>query len=206
MEQSGVVATDSPDISYPLKLNREAFMSIIAAISKNKKVYIGSNTGYTLANDSVINHGIPPWIFVQDWAIGFTGSMLALNVCRSELKSLKKKIQNEGEFVTEIGKILTEYDIGSKDSGEPTWSFGIWCILAHKSGKVWDIDESLCLGPIPQEKFWARGSGEKYALGAARALMSGTGEMLPEAIVKAAIDSAIFNDLYCPGDVFFREL
>jgi hypothetical protein len=181
-------------------------MSVIVSFSKNGKVFIGSNTGYTLANDSVINHGIPPWIFFQDWAIGITGSMLALNVCRSELHSLTKKIQNEGEFVTEIGKILTQYDIGSKDSGEPTWSFGIWSILAHKNGKVWDMDESLCLGPIPEGTFWARGSGEKYALGAARALMNWENKDSPESIVSAAVESAIFNDLYCPGEVFCKAL
>ena len=174
-------------------------MSVIVALSKDNKTIVGSNTGYTLAHDSIIDNNSPPWIFIQDWAIGFTGSMLALNVCRSELKSLKKNIRDEGEFVTEIGKILSQYDIGSKEPNEPTWSFGVWCILAHSSGKIWDIDESLCLGPIPQGKFWARGSGEKYALGAARSIMNLEQKLSPEIIVSSSIESSIFNDLKFRG-------
>jgi ATP-dependent protease HslVU (ClpYQ) peptidase subunit len=181
-------------------------MSVIAAYSKNGDVVIGSNTGYTLANDSVVDTGIAPWVFVQDWAIGFTGSMLALNVCRSEFSKIENIIGDEGEFVTEIGKILAQYDIGTKDAGDPTWSFGVWCILVHKSGKIWDLDESLCLGPIPDGTFWARGSGERYALGAARALMNTQAVATPEEIMRSAIESAIFCDLYCPGQVFSKAM
>jgi ATP-dependent protease HslVU (ClpYQ) peptidase subunit len=147
-------------------------MTVIAALSFNGDISIGSNTGYTLAHDSVMDNGVAPWVLFQDWALGFTGSMLALNVCRSGLESLTDKLTTEGDVITEVGKILTEYDIGTKNSGDPTWSYGVWCILAHNSGKIWDLDESLSLGPIPANKLWARGSGEKYALGAAHALIS----------------------------------
>lgn len=181
-------------------------MSVIAALARGGKSYVGANTGYTLANDSTIDSGSPPWIFFQDWAIGFTGSMLALNVCRSEIKNTKSSIDGAGDLVTEIGKILTEYDIGAKSAGDATWSFGIWCIIAHKSGKVWDLDESLCLGPIPEGKFWSRGSGEKYALGAAHALTANDKNMAPESIMKISIESAIGNDLYCPGCAFVKSI
>ncbi|MBX3594151.1 hypothetical protein [Sphingomonas sp.] len=181
-------------------------MTVIAALSNNGNVSIGSNTGYTLANDSVIDHGTPPWVLFQDWALGFTGSMLALNVCRSGLTSAKKQLLNERDVVTEIGKILSDYDIGIKESGDPTWSYGIWCILAHRSGKLWDIDESLSLGPIPNGKFWARGSGEKYALGAAYSLMKQKYNLTNHDIVKISVESAIYNDLYSPGTAYIHDM
>ena len=181
-------------------------MSVIAALSQGGQIAVGSNTGYTLAQDSVIDNGTSQWIFFQDWALGFTGSKLALNVCRSGLGALKNKVSAEGHVVNEVGKILSDYDIGTKNDGDPTWSYGIWCILAHRSGKIWDLDESLCLGSIPEGRFWARGSGEKYALGAAYALMSAKEPLTPKQLVKCSIDSAIYNDIYCPGTAYVNDL
>lgn len=181
-------------------------MTVIAALSQGGQVTIGSNTGYTLAQDSVIDDGNPPWVLFQDWALGFTGSALAMNVCKSDLSSLKKKLVTERDVVIEIGKILTDYDIGIKKHNEPQWSFGLWCILVHKSGKIWDLDQGLCLGAIPEGTFWARGSGEQYALGAARALMNSKAEYSCEEVVKSSVESAIFNNLYCPGRIYTEQL
>ena len=74
-------------------------MTTIAALYLDDRTVVGSNTGYTLANDSVISSGDPPWVSFQDWALGFTGSMLALNVCRSALSNLKSKLSSEGDVV-----------------------------------------------------------------------------------------------------------
>ena len=181
-------------------------MTVIAAMSNNGQTSIGSNTGYTVANDSVIDHGLSPWALFQDWALGFSGSMLALNVCRAGLAKFKNDLISEGDVITEIGKILSDYDIGVKNNGEPTWSYGIWCILAHKDGRIWDVDESLSLGIIPPGTFWARGSGEKYALGAAYSLLKYDNKITTHEIMDRAIASAIHNDIYCPGSVYVHDL
>ena len=180
-------------------------MTIIAALNWQGETVFGGNTGYTLAQDSVMSTGIAPWLTFQDWALGFTGSMLALNVCRTGLQNLQTKLDSEGDVANQIGKILTSHNIGNKPEGEATWSYGIWCILVHKSGQIWDLDESLCLGPIPKNTFWARGSGERYALGAARALMNLEQNVSCSDLVKGAIEAAIFNDLYCPGEVLVSD-
>lgn len=167
---------------------------------------VGSNTGYTLAHDSVMLHGGDPWVIFQDWAVGFTGSMLALNVCRSALGKATTMFNTAGEVVTEIGKALTEYDIGYKNAQDPSWSYGIWCILANRDGDIWDVDESLCLAPIPRERFWARGSGERYALGASKAIMDLAPVSACKDIVRRSIQAASYNDIYSPGDAFVCEL
>lgn len=181
-------------------------MTIICALNWNGETVVGGNTGYTLAHDSVVSEGAAPWIFFQDWALGFTGSMLALNVCRTGFQKIQSPLDSERDVVTEIGKILTDYDIGHKPEGEATWSYGIWCILAHKDGEVWDLDESLCLGRIPQGMFWARGSGERYALGAARAIMTLEPKGKCGDVVRRSVEAAIFNDLFSPGESVVTQL
>ncbi|MFL9842266.1 hypothetical protein ABS767_14950 [Sphingomonas sp. ST-64] len=181
-------------------------MTTIAALNWNGSTVAGSNTGYTLAHDSVISSGVPPWVFFQDWALGFTGSMLALNVCRTALSKATSSLTTEGDVATAIGKCLTEYDIGHKETGELTWSFGIWCILVNRDGRIWDLDESLSLGPIPKRTFWARGSGERYALGAARAIMASAPDCGCDEVVRRSIEAATFNDIYSPGDPFVVNL
>lgn len=179
-------------------------MTTIAALNWHGDTVIGSNTGYTVAHDAVISHGMAPWIIFQDWALGFTGSMLALNVCRNKLEKLETTLVSEREVVTEIGKVLGEYDIGHKP--EDSWSFGIWCILVNRDGRIWDIDESLCLGPIPQNYFWSRGSGERYALGAAKAIMDLQPDGRCEDVVRRSVEAATFNDIYSPGEAFIAQL
>lgn len=181
-------------------------MSIICAMSIEGETAIASNSGYILAQDSKIADGADKWIFFQGWALGVTGTMLGLNVLRSDLLKADSTFDTEKDVVIEIGKILTEYDIGYKPNEDATWDFGVNCILVSADGRIWDIDCSLCLGPIPAGTLWARGSGEKYALGAASALTQNDPNAEALKIVAASAQAAIDCDLYCPGILYSKRL
>jgi ATP-dependent protease HslVU (ClpYQ) peptidase subunit len=181
-------------------------MTVIAAMSKDGVTCVGSNTGYTIANSSFIDSGVAPWIFFGDWALGVTGSMFVLNLLRRHFEKDKASLQRVEEVVNKIRTLLFDADIGKKEGDDATWSYDIWCILVHKSGKIWDIDEGLCEAPIPIGRLWARGSGEQYALGAATALERFSSSIESTDTVKICVDSAIENDLYCKGTTFVRVL
>jgi hypothetical protein len=179
-------------------------MTIIVAIANNNQACVGSNTGCTIAKDSLIDTGIMPWIFFQNWALGVSGSMLVLNLLRHNIVNFVEDTDNPESVMSEVRKILSDYDVGTKT--EATWSYDVWCILAHRDGQIWDVDESLCLCPIPNGIFWARGSGEKYSLGAASALSSMNPNISIEDIVKHSVKAAIDNDIFCPGSIFSKIL
>ena len=181
-------------------------MTVIAALQQGNEVWIGSNTGYTIAHDSVIDNGEPPWVFFQDWAIGFTGLALPLQACRNHFRRISKVIDSETEIVQELNKALEKINYGVKKPDDHAWTYDIWCIIANKNLGIWDLDETFCLGRIPKGTFWSRGSGEKYALGAARALMAGENEVSPKEVMQRSIESSIFNDLFSPGVVFCKTL
>lgn len=181
-------------------------MSVIAAATISGETIIGSNTGYVVAEESAIDDGVGKWILFGDWALGVTGSMQVLNILRNEIVGLHAEFTDEGSVVKRIGNIFTDHDIGYKSQHDSAWKFGVWCILAHKNGRIWDVDETLSLGSIPLGMFWARGSGEKYAIGAAHSLTSFVGSVEVEQIVRSSIEAAIANDLFCPGAPFLRKI
>ena len=172
-------------------------MTIITALYNKKNMWLGHNDALTIG-DTPILESLNPWLFWGEWGFGITGESLQQNVLSRHLGKLAEDTPNAVIIVERIREVLLEHGYSKHIDESAIPSFGIWGILVHKKGKIWDVGSRLDLTEIPDNQLWARGSGADFALGADKAL-SDLG-LTTEQRVQKATDSAIKCDVYCPGE------
>ena len=78
--------------------------------------------------------------------------------------------------------------------------------MINDNGSVWDIDEDLSCTKIPEGVLCADGSGRKYALGADHASKHLNKRLSAKTRVSLSVNSAIANDVTCPGSAVITQL
>jgi ATP-dependent protease HslVU (ClpYQ) peptidase subunit len=172
-------------------------MTVIAAISTDDGLFLGYNEGSELSG-SPVSGGYVPWIFFGEWALGITGQSSVQRVLLSKLEDIDQANADPYQVIGSIESILISNFIGMKADDDIVNSYGIFGILAHKKGFVWDVSDCLSLAGIPKGDLWARGSGSEYCLGAHRGILKTQGKIVEDHL-KICVEVAIESDIYCVG-------
>lgn len=171
-------------------------MTIITALFDGTDTWLGYNDGATIG-DTVVASVMKPWLLFDDWALGVTGESAQQDLIELNIDRLQDTGSEPLIITDKLRSVFTDYGHTSHDD-EAAPSFKIWCILAHRDGRIWDVDARLAITPIPQGLLWARGSGTDFALGADTVLRDL--KISQEDRVIKATKAAIASDVYCAGD------
>jgi len=171
---------------------------ILTALTDGNAIWLGHNSRATVG-DTLVPSEESPWLKMGNWAIGVSGESSQQDLLSME-QDMFVKIENDP---LAIAHKIREYFMGlgvseTDDEAHPT--FGIRCILAHKSGEIWDLDGRMAVTKITKNRLWARGSGMDFALGADHAIQPLKAEISIENRVRISTQAAISNDVSCPGE------
>jgi hypothetical protein len=178
-------------------------MTILTALAANGTVWFGYNDGHTIG-DTPLPGSDCPWLKLGPWSLGVSGTSSAFSILNHHRGDFDSQSDDVEEVVFKIRTILLGYGMGGKADDEVELRFGIWCILIHLNGGIWDVDDALAFSRIPEDTLWARGSGSDYALGAEHALKALNSP--PEMRIRLAVEAAIALDLFCCGSAHVRLL
>ena len=177
-------------------------MTVITALydPDEKVTWLGSNGRVTIGN--FIGPSLDrKWIAFDEWVIGMTGTGPKEEVLRAEVDKFPKEEKHPFEILKFMRTAYLEYDIGEMDEGLKRFCGS--GMLVHKSGAIWDFDNSFCLTKVDRNVFWARGSGMDIAIGAGRALTSFVSS--PKEITKRVVEIVVSTDIDCPGEVVLQS-
>lgn len=160
-------------------------------LGANGRATIGSYVGPSLDRK---------WFSAEGWVIGITGSGPKLEALEACTERFPKDASRPFEIIRFMKDAYGAFDIGEMDEGLKRYSGN--GILIHKSGAVWDFDNSFCLTPVEPGVFWARGSGMDIALGAGRALKEFV--LSKKELTKRVLEIVIATDVDSPGEVIVQ--
>ena len=172
-------------------------MTVITAMHDESLgvTWLGSNSRATIG--SFVGPSVDrKWFAIEDWAIGITGSGPKLEALQAATNSFPEDVKYPFEIIKFVKGAYEAFDIGELDEGLKRYLGG--GLLVHKSGAVWDFDNSFCVTEVPKGGFWARGSGMDLAIGAATALRSHVKSA--EDITRRGLEIVIDIDVDCPGE------
>lgn len=174
-------------------------MTIIAAVNIDRQIWVGSDTCSTYMES--FHPSQSKWVISPDGksAIGHAGDKLAEQVVRRESgvlafgKSPGKMAMSLREVLDKSGFFRPVFDAGEatgcyKQSWIYAWQHGIAYIAS---------DFSFVTG----QRMAAKGSGERYALGAGF-VADGTAHE----ILRKMLHAAISLDLYCGGRPWMKRI
>jgi ATP-dependent protease HslVU (ClpYQ) peptidase subunit len=174
-------------------------MTIVCGIhEKDIGTFIGSDSRVT-NRSVVVTDNMPKWINISGtkfW-VGMSGDIKAL--------VLVENIKLDSEISTpwELSKIIKDeldkdnWVTNTNDTGSK--SYGIGVLIASPAG-LYDTSADLAPVRIPDNKFYAVGSGRDFALGAA--FTSKSKDI--HKIIVTAIKASINFDPYCGGEIFTK--
>lgn len=175
---------------------------MLAAINdtKSQVIWVGSNGRATIG--SLISPAVDKkWIAINGWLIGITGTGPKIEA----LKAHENECPDDASHPIEILKFMKnaygDFDIGESEEGVRKYAGS--GLLAHKSGRIWDFDQSFCLSEVPSDQFWAQGSGIDIAIGAAEALIGHVDDLRER--MRRVIEITISKDVDCPGEVLVQS-
>lgn len=178
-------------------------MTVIVALNRKDGLVIGYANGMVLGGTPVAG-ALNPWIRFGNWVLGITGSSAVQSLLAYEMRDYDS--DDVFALIGHFRKLFSEHYIGSKGDDDNVCSYGIYCILANRDGRVWDMTECLSLSEIPTDTLWAQGSGADYAVGADYAIRT-LGSDLPDSDrVRLCVEAAINNDIHCVGNPVVERL
>ena len=173
-------------------------MTILAAYTDGKKTWVGGDTQATAGN--LVFKDVSKWTIHENWAIGQSGSVRAINIIEANIEALVKGLYEPFDFTSRLRDIFDEEGIipGELERGTEGGpeEFGEYVLLA-KPGNVWAIGSDLSIYPVATGKVIAEGCGYQYAYGAA----FDTADLKPQERIKRMIAAAIEYDPYCGGEI-----
>lgn len=173
-------------------------MTIVTALFANGILATGCNDGTTIG-DIVLPVSESKWVSFGDWMLGISGESAAHAALEHGGGAIDAGTTDAFIFCGMLKQILIDNGIWRKPKRDSVMSFGISCVLAHCSGRVWDVDHAFTLTVIPEGMLCARGSGLDFALGAAHALRQMRDVPGAEEQVRIATEAAVTHDIHCPG-------
>jgi hypothetical protein len=176
-------------------------MTILTVLddAESDVVWLGSNGRATLG--SLVGPSVDKkWLALGGWLIGITGTGPKIEAIKAHTDNFPKDSAHPFEVLQFLKAAYEKFDIGETDEGLKRYCGSGF--LAHKSGAIWDFDNSFCLSEVPRGAYWARGSGMDLAIGAAAALKP----FMPSAqdLTRRALEITIAMDVDCPGEVLVQ--
>lgn len=180
-------------------------MTVICALcdEHSKEIWLGCNGGGTVGNIR-LPRSVSKWEYAGDWALGISGVGLAQNVLQINAEDFPEDASSPLDIVLYLKAVFADFDFGSKDSDEVAPTYDLSGLIAHRDGRIWDMDFRLAIDEIPAGTLWARGSGMEFALGADFPLIGS--DRSAEQRVRNAVEAAIFYDTDCPGEPLVVKL
>ncbi|PQA85938.1 hypothetical protein [Hyphococcus luteus] len=176
-------------------------MTVIAALydPDENVTWLGSNGRATIG--SYVGPALDrKWRSFHGWAIGITGTGPKLEALEANEQNFPKRAERPFEVLTFMKEAYGAFDIGEMEEGLKRYCGN--GLLVHKSGAVWDFDNSFCLSPVAKGAFWTRGSGMDLALGAGFALKDHIHS--PKALMKRVLEIVVANDVDSPGEILIQ--
>ena len=181
-------------------------MTVICALcdAGSKTVWLGCNDGVTLGDTRM--HGVcaPKWQRFGQWAFGISGSPLLGELLATVHDEFPPGDAPASAVIAFVRAVFDERDFGNREDGENASSYSCSAILAHRDGRIWDVDTYFAIAELQPGTLWARGSGMEYALGADYPLASG--DVPAEQRIRKAVEAAIHYDTGCPGKAIIESL
>ena len=181
-------------------------MTVICALSdkSSRAIWLGCNDGVTMGDTRM--HGVcePKWQQFGCWALGIAGSPLLGDVLETVRDDIPDNDASPSVIIQFLRVRFDECELGNRDEGDTSTSYPCSAILAHRDGRIWDVDSYLAIAALQPGTLWARGSGMEYALGADFPLASSN--VTAEERVRNAIHAAIHYDTGCPGKAIVERL
>lgn len=181
-------------------------MTIICALcdSTSHEVWLGCNDGITIGDMWLRGSRHSKWQFFGPWAIGLAGTGLSSDMLKNAGDEFPVDENQPSAVTAFVEAVFAENEIGVRDDDDNTIRYPFAGLLAHRDGRVWDVDPYLALAELQPGGLWARGSGMEYALGADYPLASQG--VAAEMRVRNAVEAAICYDTGCPGDAIIEKL
>lgn len=177
-------------------------MTIICALHEpGRGSWIGGDRRRPFSNVP-FDHAMK-WTLARGKAIGLSGD----GRCVTLLHAAADRIlgaETAYLAVNELRDVMRD-EVSARDENDGTGDlFRVWGIIAAPKS-IHAFSGSGCITEIPAGVFWADGSGEKAARGAAHALMH-CAAWPPEQVVRNAVRAAIACDIECGGEPFVELL
>jgi hypothetical protein len=160
------------------------------------RFWLGSNNRSRAGNFVMGARHAGKWRTFGDWAIAVSGVGLGGMLVRESAGPGETGWDTALDVFSYLKDLLEKAGMGQ--TGSAAKKFDVSGLIARRGGELYDFDSALCVHPLPEGTFWARGSGMPVALGAAHALERAGRS--PEEIVTGATEAAIAIDSTCPGD------
>lgn len=176
-------------------------MTVITAIHDplENVTWLGSNGRVTIGN--YVGPSLDDkWFSAEGWVIGVTGSGPQLEALEAHAGRFPGNTTRPFEIVKFMKDAYGAFDIGEMDEGLKRYSGN--GLIIHKSGAIWDFDNTFCLTPVKPGVFWARGSGMDLALGAGKALKEFV--EAPKELTRRVLEIVVATDVDSPGEVVIR--
>jgi hypothetical protein len=173
-------------------------MTIVTALFADGILATGHNDG-TSIGDTSLPISESKWVSFGDWMLGISGESAAQAALEHDAGKIDAGTTDPFALCGMLKQRLVDNGIWRKPKRDSVMSFGIFCVLAHRSGLVWDVDNKFTLTAVPEGTLCARGSGMDFALGAAHALRQMRDMPGAEEQVGIATEAAVAHDVYCPG-------
>ena len=169
-------------------------MTIVCAVRKNNRVWIGSDTS-SVNNNCIFETG-PKWIRVNSWMVGHSGD--------ARVMDLLSNFENRSYSITDLTDTIREslrkdkFTVDDEYKGGPE-CYGQSFLITDKEG-LWHIDNVFSIVPI--ENYFAIGAGRDFALGAGHAVhgLSGRDQIL------AMLEAAMKWSVWCGGNPWVLEV
>ncbi len=181
-------------------------MTVICALcdATNRDVWLGCNDGVTVGDTRMPGAKREKWLLFNDWAIGTAGSSIPSELLEQSRQHFPVDEDSPLAVTQFLKALFDEYELGFRDEEDPLTSYPIVALMAHRNGRIWDLDSYLAIDELPPGTLWARGSSMDFALGADFPLASG--KATSEERVRNAVEAAIFYDNGSPGQASVQKL
>ena len=181
-------------------------MTIICALcdENTDDVWIGCNDGVAVGDIRMHGATRNKWLIFGHWALAIAGSSIPVEALKQYQEHFPNDEDSPHAITQFIKNVFDEVEIGTRDEDDPATCYPMVGLLAHRDGRIWDLDSYLVTDHILPGKLWARGSGMSFALGAD--FVSANQNATSDERVQRAVDAAIFYDYSCPGQAFVQRL
>jgi ATP-dependent protease HslVU (ClpYQ) peptidase subunit len=174
-------------------------MTTICALREpGRGVWIASDSMATNNETKIL--GVEKWIVREPWAIGFAGDARTGHLAAHNADAILDNPTSAWQVSNRIREVLRADGYSHDGSDYGAQNYGQSMIIAHYSG-VWRVDCCFSATALQDGQFWADGSGRRYALGAAHALMATAG-VAAETVIRSAVAAAIKYDSGSGGEIF----
>lgn len=181
-------------------------MTVICALfdADRQDVWLGCNDGVLFGDTRMPGAKKNKWLQFGNWALGITGSAVVINALERIREHFPVDERSPLTITDFLRAAFDDVELGTREDDDPSVHYPFSGIMAHGSGRIWDVDGYMVVDEIPPDVLWANGTGMQYALGAD--FPTAAKNLAPEDRVRQALEASIFYDTNCPGQPIVQKL